>query len=84
MGFVGLLRPESARNEPLPRRVSGPRLAEGAMLRPWLQAFWWTDAQIRSSIQAAEDRGVGWLLWNVGSSFSPAAIPTDDEIAGVG
>lgn len=61
-----------------------PRLAEGAMLRPWLQAFWWTDAQIRSSIQAAEDRGVGWLLWNVGSSFSPAAIPTDDEIAGVG
>ncbi len=59
-----------------------PRLAEGAVLRPWLQAFWWTDAQIRSSIQAAEDRGVGWLLWNVGSSFSAVAIPTDDETAG--
>lgn len=61
-----------------------PRLADGALLRPWLQAFWWTDAQIRSSIQAAEDRGVGWLLWNVGSSFSAAAIPTDDELMGGG
>lgn len=59
-----------------------PRLTDGAVLRPWLQAFWWTDAQIRASIQAAEDRGVGWLLWNVGSSFSAAALPTDEEIGG--
>lgn len=57
-----------------------PRLAEGAVLRPWLQAFWWTNEQIRESIRAAEERGVGWMLWNVGSAFDAAAIPTDEEL----
>lgn len=57
-----------------------PRLAEGSTLRPWLQAFWWTNAQIRSSIQAAEDHGVGWILWNVLSNFDAAALPTDAEV----
>jgi len=61
-------------------RDSLPRLDDGAILRPWLQAFWWTDAQIRSSIQAAEDLGVGWMLWNILSNFDPAAIPTDAEV----
>lgn len=59
-----------------------PRIPEGTVLRPWLQAFWWSDAQIRASIQAAEDRGLGWILWNVGSSFNRAALPDDDEVAG--
>ena len=57
-----------------------PRLADGSTLRPWLQAFWWTNAQIRSSIQAAEDHGVGWILWNVLSNFDAAALPTDSEV----
>lgn len=57
-----------------------PRIAEGTRLRPWLQAFWWSDAQIRESIQAAEDRDVGWILWNVSSDFSASALPTDDEV----
>ena len=59
-----------------------PRLADGTILRPWLQAFWWSDAQIRASIQAAEDRDVGWILWNVRSSFDAEALPTDDEVSG--
>jgi hypothetical protein len=59
---------------------SMPRLAEGATLRPWLQAFWWTNAQIRSSIQAAEDHGVGWILWNVLSNFDAEALPSDAEV----
>jgi len=57
-----------------------PRMAEGSTLRPWLQAFWWTNAQIRTSIQAAEDNGVGWILWNVLSNFDAAALPTDAEV----
>jgi hypothetical protein len=57
-----------------------PRLEEGAVLRPWLQGFWWSNAQIRESIQAAEDRGVGWVLWNVGSQFDPEALPSDEEV----
>ncbi len=56
------------------------RLSPGTILRPWLQAFWWSSSQIRSAIQAAEDGGVGWILWNVSSNFDPAAIPTDEEL----
>jgi hypothetical protein len=58
------------------------RMAEGTELRPYLQAFWWTNQQIRRSIQAAEDAGTGWLLWNIMSNFDRAAIPTDAEVAG--
>jgi hypothetical protein len=56
------------------------RIQPGVILRPWLQAFWWTDEQIRRSIQAAEDHKVGWILWNAVSNFSRAAIPTDSEL----
>ncbi|HJS71490.1 MAG TPA: putative glycoside hydrolase [Acidimicrobiia bacterium] len=59
-----------------------PRIQEGSSLRPYLQAFWWSNAQIKRSIQAAEDAGVGWILWNILSNFDPAAIPTDTEVGG--
>lgn len=58
------------------------RLAVGSTLRPYLQAFWWTNEQIRHSIQAAEDAGTGWLLWNIMSNFDHSAIPTDAELTG--
>lgn len=58
-----------------------PRLAAGSVLRPWLQAFWWTPAQIKESILAAEDRGVGWILWNAPGNFDRASLPTDAELA---
>jgi hypothetical protein len=58
------------------------RIQPGVILRPWLQAFWWTNEQIRRSIQAAEDHDVGWFLWNAVSNFSPSAIPTDAELEG--
>jgi hypothetical protein len=56
------------------------RIEPGVILRPWLQAFWWTNEEIRRSIQAAEDHGVGWILWNAVSNFDLAAIPTDAEL----
>ncbi|MGH8914302.1 MAG: putative glycoside hydrolase, partial [Acidimicrobiia bacterium] len=58
------------------------RIEDGVVLRPWLQSFWWTEEEIRRSIQAAEDHDVGWLLWNAVSNFSRAAIPTDAELTG--
>ena len=58
-----------------------PRIWEGSTLRPYLQAFWWNNQQIRRSIQAAEDAGVGWMLWNVRSNFDLEALPTDAELA---
>lgn len=57
------------------------RMEPGSGLRPWLQAFWWTNEQIRRSIQAAEDLGTGWTLWNVRSNYDVEAIPTDAELA---
>lgn len=58
-----------------------PRLDPDTVLRPWLQAFWWSNEQIRRAIQAAEDRELGWLLWNIRSNFDRAAIPTDAEVS---
>jgi hypothetical protein len=58
------------------------RMSDGSLLRPYLQAFWWTSGQIRRSIQAAEDAGIGWILWNILSNYDRAAIPTDAELAG--
>jgi hypothetical protein len=52
-----------------------PRLVEPSLMRPWLQAFWWTNAQIRASIDEAEARGFGWILWNAGGSYSASALP---------
>lgn len=59
-----------------------PRMEAGALLRPYLQAFYWTDAQIKRSIQAAEDHGVGWILWNIRSNYDREAVPTDAEVDG--
>lgn len=58
------------------------RVEPGTAVRPWLQSFWWTSAQIRRSIQAAEDLGVGWMLWNIVSDYSRESIPTDAELEG--
>jgi hypothetical protein len=57
------------------------RVEPSTTVRPWLQSFWWTPAQIRRSIQAAEDLGVGWMLWNIVSNYSRDSIPTDAELA---
>ncbi len=52
-----------------------PRLADGSLMRPWLQGFWWTNAQIKESIEQAEARGVGWMIWNAAGNYSETAIP---------
>lgn len=58
-----------------------PRMEPGSQLRPYLQAFYWTNEQIRSSIQAAEDLGSGWMLWNINSNFDREALPSDADVA---
>ena len=56
-----------------------PRVDGGTLVRPWLQAFWWTNAQILESIQAAQRRGVGWMLWNAVGNYDEEALPDDAE-----
>lgn len=83
-GWLGYPDPNARPYEVTARALDDalPRVNGGAVLRPWLQAFSWSPSQIREAIRAAEERGVGWMLWNVGSSFDPAAIPTDEELGG--
>jgi len=57
-----------------------PRMAATTLLRPWLQAFFYTPSQVRAEIMEAEQRGLGWMLWNIGSRYSPDAIPTEGDL----
>jgi hypothetical protein len=77
-GWIGLADPNDH-----PAAVTGdaldsgmPRLAATAVMRPWLQAFGWSSAQILSAVEAAEERGIGWLLWNAAGNYSAASLPT--------
>ena len=49
-----------------------------AIIRPWLQDFGYTPAQVRAEIRAAEaeGRGLGWMLWNAASRFELDALDT--------
>lgn len=51
-------------------RIQGP-----AIIRPWLQDYSYSVAAVRAQIEAAEERGMGWLLWNGQSRFSESALP---------
>ncbi|MEE9581983.1 MAG: putative glycoside hydrolase [Acidimicrobiia bacterium] len=65
--------PEEVIGEALGSSVT--RLQGGAHLRPWLQAFGWSAAQIREAIAVADSYGMGWLLWNSQSDFEQDWIP---------
>ncbi|MBN2176821.1 MAG: hypothetical protein JW722_04100 [Demequinaceae bacterium] len=43
-----------------------PRVADGTVLRPWLQSsFYYPQTDwVMEQIQVAEDRGLGWIMWN--------------------
>lgn len=59
-----------------------PRLADSTVVvRPWLQSFFYTSRQIQAEREAAADRDVGWMLWNVRSSYSADSLgeSTDAE-----
>src|SRR5690606_15519179 len=36
-----------------------------AVLRPWIQDFWYTPAQVRAQIDALDRLGLGWMAWNI-------------------
>lgn len=76
-GWLGLANPNShpalvvadALDDGLPR-LDGP-----AIMRPWLQAFYYNSDQIRVQIEESEERGLGWILWEAGGSYSSSALP---------
>ena len=50
------------------------RLEAGAVIRPWLQDFGYTDEQVRAQTESAEGFGLGWMLWNAFSNVSVGAL----------
>ncbi len=50
------------------------RLQTGTVVRPWLQDFSYSDEQVRAQIEAAEQYGLGWMLWNAVSEVSDGAL----------
>lgn len=50
------------------------RLEGTAIVRPWLQDFYYNASQVRAQIDAAENRSMGWMLWNAHSRFQWAAL----------
>ena len=56
-------------------RVNGP-----AIVRPWIQDFSYGcggpygQAEVRSQIDEAELRELGWILWNAASTFTESAL----------
>ncbi|MBT8200244.1 MAG: hypothetical protein KJO36_06990 [Acidimicrobiia bacterium] len=52
-----------------------PRWEGTAILRPYLQAFYYNGSQIGAQIAEAEARGLGWLLWNAGGDYAESWLP---------
>jgi len=52
-----------------------PRVATGVEMRPWIQAFYYDGGQVRAQIDAAEERGAGWILWNYTGNYSADMLP---------
>jgi len=46
------------------------RGVEEVKLRPFLQGFWHSDAEVQENIRAAEDKNLDWIIWNVSSSYN--------------
>ncbi len=50
------------------------RIQGQALVRPWLQDFYYSPSQVREQIDAAEERSLGWMLWNANSVFQLEAL----------
>lgn len=50
------------------------RLSRNVVVRPWLQDFSYTAAQVRAQIDSAERHGLGWMLWNAVSEVTTEAL----------
>ena len=57
-------------------RDSDRRLAESPVIvRPWIQDWFYSGAQLSQEIRAADEHQAGWMLWNIRSDFSESGIP---------
>jgi len=78
-GWLGLDRPVDHPEAVIGNALDGgiPKMTGGAVLRPWIQGWGYTEAQIEASIAEAEERGVGWMLWHSSSEHMKEALPLE-------
>jgi hypothetical protein len=58
-----------------------PRLQSTTVMRPWLADYYYGPSEVRAEIDAAEQYGIGWMLWNANSNHTPGALePADPAI----
>jgi len=76
-GWLGLDRPSDHPELVIGNALDGgiPRMVGGAVMRPWLQGWGYSEAQFEASIAEAEERGVGWMLWHSSSDHMKEALP---------
>jgi hypothetical protein len=74
--WYGFARPVDHPGEMVSRALEDgiSRLERGAIIRPWLQDFGYTDDQVRAQTDSAEAFGLGWMLWNAFSNVSVGAL----------
>ena len=53
-----------------------PRLAPEAIMRPWIQGFYYDATQVRAQIDEAEARGTGWIIWNASGRYAASWLPS--------
>lgn len=75
-GWYGFDRPLDHPGELVDRALSDglARLSQAVVVRPWLQDFGYTAADVRAEIDAAEAHGLGWMLWNAASRVTVDAL----------
>ncbi len=56
--------------------TGGPRLAPSALMRPWIQGFYYNGSQVLAQIQEAEQRGAGWIIWNFFGEYRRDWLPS--------
>jgi hypothetical protein len=78
-GWLGLDDPNDHPDMVIANALDGgiPKMTGGAVLRPWIQGWGYTESQLEASIGEAEDRGVGWMLWHSSSDHMKEALPPE-------
>jgi hypothetical protein len=51
------------------------RVAPGSIVRPLVQGYSLTSSKILAEISAAEDRDLGWQVWNMDGVYNVASFP---------
>jgi hypothetical protein len=58
------------------------KLEGGALMRPWIQAFYYDASQMRAQYDVLDRWGLGYLLWNAVSGFEQEWLPPTSRYAG--